>query len=81
MKTLAVFALPVLAAGAVLGLAQDKPPAAAPLGAIEVQLPEGDLRMFFVEAAGGMELLLQTGDSHVQARRLFLGDGKVAVAY
>ena len=61
--------------------AQDKPPAAAALEAVEVQLPEGDLRMSFVEAPGGMALLLHAGDSHVRANRLFLGDGKIAVAY
>jgi hypothetical protein len=61
--------------------AWDKPPAAATLGSVEVQLPEGDLRLSFVESAEGMALSLQAGDAHVQARRLFLGDGKIAVAY
>jgi len=61
--------------------AQDRPPAAAALGAVQVQLPEGDLRMSFVESPEGMALLLHAGDSHVKARRLFLGDGKIAVAY
>jgi len=61
--------------------AQDNVPAAVALGSVQVQLPEGDLRMSFVESLDGMALLLQTGDAHVQARRLFLGDGKIAVAY
>ena len=61
--------------------AQDKVPTAAALASVQVQLPEGDLRMSFVESLDGMSLLLQAGDAHVQARRLFLGDGKIAVAY
>jgi hypothetical protein len=63
-------------------LGQDKkPPAPQLLGSIQVQLPEGDVRMSYVESSEGMALLLHAGDSHVRARRLFLGDGKLAVAY
>lgn len=61
--------------------AQDKPPVAAPLPAVRVQLPEGDLRMSYIEAASGMELSIHAGDAHVKSRRLYLGDGKIAVAY
>ena len=61
--------------------AQDKVPPPAELAAMEVQLPEGDLRMSFVESPSGMALLLTAGDSHVQSKRLYLGDGKIAVAY
>jgi hypothetical protein len=60
---------------------EDKIPAPAPLGSIQVQLPEGELRLSFVESAEGMALLLHAGDSHVRGRRLWLGDGKIAVSY
>jgi hypothetical protein len=61
--------------------AEDKLLVPAALPAVRVQLPEGDLRMSYVEASSGMELLIHAGDAHVQSRRLYLGDGKIAVAY
>ena len=60
---------------------EDKIPAPAPLGSIQVQLPEGELRLSYIESAEGMALLLHAGDSHVRGRRLWLGDGKIAVSY
>jgi hypothetical protein len=61
--------------------AEDPIPAAAPLGSIQVQLPEGELRLSYAESPEGMALLLHAGDAHVRGRRLWLGDGKIAVAY
>jgi hypothetical protein len=49
-------------------------------GVVQVRLPREDLTLLFVEARGGMTVCLKGVESQVEGRRLFLGDGRVAVA-
>lgn len=48
-------------------------------GVIQVRLPGEDATLLYVEARGGFTVRLQTDNSSIEARRMYLGDGKVAV--
>ncbi len=48
-------------------------------GVIQVRLLGEDATLLYVEARGGFTVRLQTDNSSIEARRMYLGDGKVAV--
>lgn len=76
-----IFSAAALATLAWQSIGQDQP-TRTPLGStIQVVLPEGDVEIQYAETADGMVLLAKSLDASVQARRLYLGDGKIAVAF
>lgn len=46
---------------------------------VQVRLPGEDATLFYVEAKGGFTVKLETENSSIEARKLYLGDGEVAV--
>lgn len=60
---------------------QDKPERTKLGSSIQVEFPHGDVRITFVESREGMVLRADCDGVSVQAQRLYLGDGKVAVQY
>lgn len=61
--------------------AQAEPPQ-APLGSsVRVEIPHGKVRIVYVESNEGMVLLVEGNGVAVRARRVFLGNGKIAVPF
>jgi hypothetical protein len=48
-------------------------------GVVQVRLPGEDATLLYVETRGGMTVKLQTDNSSIAARKMYLGDGNVAV--
>lgn len=46
---------------------------------VQVRLPGEDATLLYVEAKGGFTVKLETEHSSIEARKLYLGDGEVAV--
>jgi len=46
---------------------------------VQVRLPGEDATLLYVEAKGGFTVKLETENSAIEARKLYLGDGNVAV--
>lgn len=48
---------------------------------VQIEFPIGDIKISYIESSEGMVLKADNRSVSVQARRLFFGDGKHAVAY
>jgi hypothetical protein len=46
---------------------------------VQVEMPEEDITLHFVEARSGMEVQLKAPCASVQSRKLYIGDGAVAI--
>ncbi len=63
------------------GFGQDKQPRAALASSVQVKLPAGDVEIEYVESKEGMVLIVNSKGASVQAQRVYLGDGKIAVVF
>lgn len=61
--------------------AQAEPPQASLGSSVRVEIPRGKVRIVYVESDEGMVLLVEGNGVAVRARRVFLGDGKIAVPF
>ena len=59
--------------------AQEQEPTTIHDGVVQVELPDEDVTLHWFESRGGMTIQLETQKATVQAQRMYLGDGKVAV--
>jgi hypothetical protein len=48
-------------------------------GVVQVRLPSQDVTLYYVERKGGMTVELKAESASVEGRKLYLGDGKVAI--
>ncbi len=80
-KSFAVLAVLMLMATAWTGFSEELVRRASFRSTIQVDLGEGDLSIGYVETEEGMVLLADVEGSKVRARRIFIGDGKQAVAF
>jgi hypothetical protein len=80
-KSLAVLAVLMLMATAWTGFGEELARRAAFGSSIRVDLGDGDLAISYAETDEGMVLLADVEGSTVRARRLFIGNGKQAVAF
>lgn len=48
-------------------------------GVIQVRMPVEDVTLLYWESRGGMTLELEAESASIQARKLYLGDGEIAV--
>lgn len=63
------------------GFGQDKPSQTALASSVQVEIPDGDVEIAYIESPEGMVLDLESTDTHVQSQRFYLGDGKKAVLF
>ncbi len=80
-KSLAVLMVLMFMATAWTGFGEELVRRAAFGSSIRVDLGDGDLTISYAETDEGMVLLADVEGSTVRARRLFIGNGKQAVAF
>jgi hypothetical protein len=80
-KSLGLLAVLMLAATAWTGFGEELV-RRTPMGSsVRIDLGDGELQIGYIEADEGMMLLAEVEGSSVRARRLFIGNGKQAVAF